>query len=40
MNMNPVTGMVLQSGLEPEHLTVATLKIAMSTIPSLEQMPW
>ena len=40
MNMKPVTGMVLQSGFEPEHLTVATLKIAMSTIPSLERMPW
>ena len=26
MNMKPVTGMVLQSGLEPEHLTAATLK--------------
>lgn len=37
---DPSRAFVLQSGFEPEHLTVATLKIAMSTIPSLERMPW
>lgn len=40
MNMKPVTGMVLQSGLEPEHLTAIDLNSIMSTISSLERMPW